>query len=198
MDPSKPTRSLYFTPRTPWGRYPQNRPGQMAPAAPVQPPKAPPAAQRTPYAPRPAASDRDILRQPGDAAPTVKEQLQRDIDWNRKQGCTSDRDLTLQQKYERDNLMRDTFPSQPEANTAAPKEKHWSGSIGGDGVRGPKEGPDVRQVTIQYSSQPKVQKTDAQKQQNFSRPITSDPVKIDEKEFDEARNPEDVEEEEKQ
>jgi hypothetical protein len=28
MIPSKHSRSLYFTPRTPWGRYPQNRPGQ--------------------------------------------------------------------------------------------------------------------------------------------------------------------------
>ena len=28
MIPSKHARSLWFTPRTPWGRYPQNRPGQ--------------------------------------------------------------------------------------------------------------------------------------------------------------------------
>ena len=28
MNPSKHSRSLYFTPRTPWGRFPQNRPGQ--------------------------------------------------------------------------------------------------------------------------------------------------------------------------
>jgi hypothetical protein len=28
MIPSKHARSLYFTPRTPWGRYPQNRPAQ--------------------------------------------------------------------------------------------------------------------------------------------------------------------------
>ncbi len=28
MNPSKHARSLYFTPRTPWGRLPQNRPGQ--------------------------------------------------------------------------------------------------------------------------------------------------------------------------
>jgi hypothetical protein len=28
MNPSKHARSLYFTPRTPWGRYPQNRPAQ--------------------------------------------------------------------------------------------------------------------------------------------------------------------------
>ncbi len=28
MIPSKHARSLYFTPRTPWGRLPQNRPGQ--------------------------------------------------------------------------------------------------------------------------------------------------------------------------
>ncbi len=28
MNPSKHSRSLYFTPRTPWGRLPQNRPGQ--------------------------------------------------------------------------------------------------------------------------------------------------------------------------
>ena len=41
MNPSKHSRSLWFTPRTPWGRLPQNRPGQnylrASEDAPVQP-----------------------------------------------------------------------------------------------------------------------------------------------------------------
>ncbi len=101
-------------------------------------------------------ADRDIVRQPGDVAPSVKEQLQKDIEWNRKQGYASDRDLNVQQKTERDNLMRDTFPSsQPEANAATP---NWgvSGKLNYGRDR-PKNGPIDASVELGVSTNPTLQ-----------------------------------------
>ena len=119
----------------------------------------------------------------------MKEQLQKDIEWNRKQGYASDRTLTLQQKYERDKLMNEVIPDRPEANTVAQKEKHWSGSVGWDGVRGPKDEPDSKQVTIQYSTRPKVKEADDKKQQDIKR-TPKYPEQIDQKEHEEVKDPE--------
>jgi hypothetical protein len=196
MIPSKHARSLYFTPRTPWGRYPQNRPaqspnylrasqdkpldssgkntqgqgGQTPPNMQGQPLKGSPAAQKTPYDPRPA-SDRDILRGPGDVAPTVKEQLQRDIDWNRKQGYASNSSLTPPQMIERNKVMRDLFPSkpaQPEANTDESKAG-WS--FGGEvnfGRGFPKDGPNDFNVKagMTYGSEAQQKKEEEKKLRN--------------------------------
>jgi len=124
-------RSLFLTPRAPRGK----RLPSHACQNPMRAAEDNPAVKQPKIDPR----DRDILRKPGDVAPTVKQQLQRDIDWNRQRGYTSDRDLTLQQKYARDNLMRDTFqpkPAQPEAKAG------WS--LGGElnyGRTRPKDGP---------------------------------------------------------
>jgi hypothetical protein len=198
MIPSKYANSLYFTPRTPWGtRIPRRalqNPTQASadnPAGRKPNAQQPATAASTETRPRPPVDprDRDIVRQPGDVAPSVKEQLQKDIEWNRKQGYASNRSLTLQQTYESDNLMRDAFPDRPEASTAAPKEKHWSGSIGRDGVRGPKDEADSVQATIQYSTRPGVKEADDRKQQKF-KPSEKYPDQIDERELNERANPE--------
>jgi len=150
MNPNTPRPGhLFFTPRTPWGtragqqsfRQHQRASEDKKPDPTSTSPQIP-ASQKAPADPRTAAADRDIVRQPGNPAPSVKEQLQREIDWNRQQGYTSDRDLTLQQKHDRDNLMRDTFqpkPAQPEADAGKPK---WgvSGELSYGRAR-PKDGP---------------------------------------------------------
>ena len=110
----------------------------------IQPLKGPLSAQMAPYNPRTAAADRDIVRQPGDVAPTVREQMHSDLEWGRKQGYASDRDLTVQQMTERDNLNRDLFsskPAQPEADAAKPKAGWSFGGKLSFGRGHPKDGP---------------------------------------------------------
>ena len=84
--------------------------------------------------------------------------------------------------------MNEVFPDRPDANTEAQKEKHLSGSIGMEGVRGPKDGPNSVQATLQYSLRPKVKEADDKKQQQF-KPSAKYPDQFDEQELNERANP---------
>ena len=197
MIPAKHANALYFTPRTPWGTRVQRRAlrnhmqaSEDNPAAKKPNAQQPAPAASTAPQPRPQVDprDRDIVRQPGDVVPSVKEQLQRDFDYKRKQGYANNSSLTPSQMIKRNDLVREAFPDRPEANTAAQKEKHWSGSIGMEGVRGPKDEPNTVQATLQYSTHPKVKEADDKKQQEF-KPSAKYPDQFDEQELNERANP---------
>ena len=158
MNPNTPRPGhLFFTPRTPWGtRAGQQTFRQHQRASEDRKPD--PAGQKLPADPRMAAADRDIVRQPGNPAPSVKEQLQREIDRNRQQGYASDRDLNVQQKTERDNLMRDTFQPKPQPQPAGPLNKilsHIDGDFSYEGTHpGTDEAPG-KELRVRISTQPK-------------------------------------------
>ena len=101
----------------------------------------------------------------------MKEQFQRDSDWNRKQGYASNSSLTPPQMIERNNVMRDFFPSkpdQPEANAARPKAG-WS--FGGElnfGRGFPKDGPnDVSgELKATYGNEEVLKKLEEEEEKN--------------------------------
>ncbi len=194
MNPNSPSPGhLFFTPRTPWGtragqqsfrhhqrasedkkpdpasKEMQGLGGQMAPS------------QLTGSGGQPAKTDSSVWKvphsnlQPYQSQPTPKPPAP-----TAQQLATQGPLASTQQQWR--------F-AQPASFPREEGEKHWSGSVSGDGVRRPKDGPDQTQAVIQYSTHPSVKDADNRRQQQ-GRPSPRTPERIDEQEDDEARNPE--------